>query len=58
MTPGSPEAIAAGCTCPRMDNANGAGSGYRAADGSPLFWIDETCPIHGTTQANTSGDGE
>ena len=23
--PGSPESVAKGCTCPRMDNAHGAG---------------------------------
>jgi len=45
--PSSPEAIALGCSCPRMDNANGEGSGYRADDGTPLYWIDAGCPLHG-----------
>ena len=40
MTPGSPDAIAAGCTCPVLDNAHGLGRG----DGT--FWISELCPLH------------
>lgn len=46
MNPGSPEAVAAGCTCPRLDNHHGAGSGHKDKDGSPLYWINERCPIH------------
>lgn len=42
--PGSPEAIGAGCTCPRMDNANGRGA--PDGQGGSLFWIDSGCPIH------------
>lgn len=40
--PGSPEATAAGCTCPVADNHNGAGMlGDRR-----LYTIAEDCPIH------------
>jgi hypothetical protein len=45
--PGSPEAVAQGCTCPVLDNDHGNGSGEFDADGSPLFWHDGACPIHG-----------
>lgn len=44
--PGSPEAIAAGCTCPVIDNHHGKGIPTRA--GERLFWYDSTCPLHGT----------
>lgn len=44
MNPGSPEATANGCTCPVMDNANGAG--VPGADGK-TFWINGDCPLHG-----------
>lgn len=43
MTPGSDEAIAAGCLCPVMDN--GYGRGYL---GSSYFVMHEGCPIHGS----------
>jgi len=43
--PGSMEARALGCTCPRMDNRSGLGC-YTAPDGSPLFWQTEGCPVH------------
>jgi len=43
--PGSPEAMAQGCTCPRMDNANGKGAGLDE-DGTPLFWRTHGCPVH------------
>jgi hypothetical protein len=49
MNPGSLEAIELGCLCPILDNAHGAGSGYVGNDGQPLFWIEEGCPIHGTS---------
>ena len=39
-TPGSPEAVAQGCTCPVMDNGHGAGRGG-------LFWTSGDCPLHG-----------
>ena len=45
--PGSPGAVALGCLCAVIDNGHGAGCGRFADDGSPLYWIDEACPIHG-----------
>lgn len=51
--PGSTEAVAAGCTCPVVENGHGKGAyGGAALDengGSPLgamFWIAEGCPLH------------
>lgn len=46
--PGSDAAVAAGCTCAVLDNSHGQGSGYRDADGAPLFWISADCPLHGS----------
>jgi len=46
--PGHPDAVRDGCTCPRMDNHNGAGSGYRDEAGNPVFWFDFECPLHGS----------
>lgn len=43
MNPGSPEAIDAGCTCPRMDNANGRGIPTRYGT---LFYYASNCPLH------------
>ncbi len=43
MSPGSPEAVAKGCTCPITDNAHGLG--VPGADGN--YWITDDCPIHG-----------
>lgn len=40
--PGSPEAIADGCICPRMDNNNGKWAPY-PPDG---WWIVQGCPMH------------
>lgn len=44
MNPGSPEAIEAGCLCPRTDNANGAG--IKLKDGTTAFWSNGDCPLH------------
>lgn len=45
--PGSPGAIAAGCTCPVVDNAFGNGvTGSAALDGGPHYWIAPGCPLH------------
>lgn len=44
--PGSPEAIAAGCTCPVIDNHHG--KGVPTSTGERLFWYDAACPMHGT----------
>lgn len=38
--PGSDAAVDAGCTCPIMDNARGAGLPDR------LFWFSGDCPVH------------
>lgn len=46
LNPGSDEAIKAGCTCPVLDNAHGAGTGYKDSNGDPLYWIEQACPIH------------
>lgn len=43
--PGSPEALANGCRCPRMDNANGAGIGCLGDRFGCVMVAD--CPLHG-----------
>ncbi len=43
--PGSPDALAAGCTCPVMDNSHGAGM-YRDEYGNPVYVVVEGCPVH------------
>jgi len=42
-TPGSPEAVEAGCRCPIMDN--GYGQGYMGREG--CFVISAMCKLHG-----------
>lgn len=43
--PGSPEAVALGCTCPILDNARGAG---HFGDGERFgWWTSADCPLHG-----------
>jgi hypothetical protein len=44
-TPGSKEALAAGCTCAVLDNCHGAGFPYGTE--SSCFWVSGDCPIHG-----------
>lgn len=44
--PGHPVAVKVGCTCPVDLNKNGAGLGYRTADGWRLFWVADDCEIH------------
>lgn len=39
--PGSDEAIAAGCSCPVVDNHHGKGMP------GGMFWVDAGCPLHG-----------
>jgi hypothetical protein len=46
--PGSQEAMDMGCKCAVLDNGHGQGSGWKNDDGSPVFWINVECPIHGT----------
>lgn len=49
FNPGSPQAVACGCTCSIMDNENGAG--YM---GIPkLFLLDKECPAHGYKMMET-----
>lgn len=48
--PGSDEAIKAGCKCPVLDNGHGNGCGRKDTDGTPLFWINATCLIHGINE--------
>jgi hypothetical protein len=45
--PGSEKAVKAGCLCPVLDNAHGAGCGWKNNEGGPLFWISDACPLHG-----------
>ncbi len=45
--PGHPYAVKQGCCCPVLDNGYGQGSGYVDADGNPVYWFNEDCPIHG-----------
>ena len=40
--PGSPEAVAKGCTCPILDNAHGGG--YLGIPG--MFVMTGGCPLH------------
>lgn len=49
-TPGSPEAVAQGCTCPAIDNHHGEGF---LVDHVRCFVIDCGCPLHGTAQKVT-----
>jgi len=51
--PGSPEAVARGCTCPVMDNCRGAGvMGDGERNG---WWMVEGCPLHGAQDAGEGG---
>lgn len=43
-TPGSDEAIKAGCRCPVLDNHHGAG--LYALNGRPVFLMVESCKLH------------
>jgi len=40
--PGSPEAVAQGCTCSTTLNRHGQGTLH----GQPLFYFDRKCPVH------------
>jgi hypothetical protein len=49
MTPGSPEAVKSGCTCPIMDNNRGEGRREPRNPNDPdltQFWVNGDCPIH------------
>lgn len=50
--PGSPEAVAQGCSCAVLDNHHGAGVPWPRPDGkdpyeNPSFWISGSCALHG-----------
>lgn len=47
MNPGSDEAVKKGCCCGVLDNGHGNGCGQKDKDGTPLFWINGNCPLHG-----------
>lgn len=52
MNPGSDEAIAAGCTCPVIDNGHGRGymGGVTDDKGQTVFVISGDCPLHGIAE--------
>ena len=43
--PGSEEAVALGCLCPRIDNHHGRGFDYPGVEGK-AFWFNGECPLH------------
>lgn len=47
--PGSPEAVAAGCVCPVIDNHHGAG--YHGHAG--MFMVRVQCALHGDTEGES-----
>ena len=49
--PGSDDAMKIHCTCPHMDNNYGKGI---MGDGG-LFWINQTCPVHGAESNRSLG---
>lgn len=53
--PGSREAAALGCTCPRMDNAHGRGwmGGVKDPEtGETIFVYTVGCPVHAAPTPN------
>ena len=49
--PGSPDAVAAGCTCAVEDNAHGHGVLLQSDptdDPTRAWWIAADCPLHAT----------
>lgn len=44
--PGHPNAVAAVCLCPVIDNGHGKGSGRVDFDGNPAYWFNADCPYH------------
>lgn len=52
LAPGSDEAIAAGCTCPVLDNAHGKGymGGVKDENGETVYIISWVCQIHGVEE--------
>jgi len=45
--PGSDEAAALGCKCPRLDNARGRGA-YGTSGKKAIYIVDCDCPVHYT----------
>lgn len=58
--PGSNEAIAAGCTCPVLDNAHGTGylGGAKDKDGNVMFVMSLSCQLHGRTSLRDEAQGK
>lgn len=52
--PGSDEALALGCKCPRMDNSYGRGV-IMEGTGQPSFWVNDDCPLHSSTAIDKGG---
>jgi hypothetical protein len=46
LDPGSPEALANGCTCDPVENHHGKGEMLPEGRG-PVFCPDNDCPLHG-----------
>jgi len=47
--PGSPDALAKGCTCPVLDN--GHGRGYMGRPG--IYVMNGDCPLHGAKRSKS-----
>lgn len=49
LTPGSPEALRKGCTCPSEQNQDGQGTFnvVRADPSTTHYLVEEGCPLHG-----------
>ena len=55
LEPGSPQAVAQGCTCSPTLNRHGQGTFH----GQPRFYYDRKCPIHRVeAEKRTLGEGE
>lgn len=54
LTPGSPAAMEKGCKCGPMDNGYGRGCGMINDEGTPVFWINGDCPLHGRSYSTTA----
>lgn len=49
-SPGSPEAVERGCTCPELDNRFGLGAGWVQGEDGKMkmgFDVEPDCPLHG-----------
>lgn len=52
--PGSVEAVRLSCTCPVLDNRHGHGV---PTDNGPIFWMADSCPIHGPAAREVTKHG-